>query len=55
LQEQSAEREQEHEEYQKELENYKQIIHDLEKQNGTGSRLQTEVNTKITDILLNEN
>ncbi|KAL4221886.1 A-kinase anchor protein 9 [Mactra antiquata] len=43
LEEQSSEREQEHEEYQKEIEKWKKIVQDLEKQNGTGSRLQREI------------
>ena len=43
LQEQANEREQEHEDYQKELEKWKKIVQDIEKQNGSDKRLQTEV------------
>jgi len=44
FQEQSAEREQEHEEYQKELDKWKTRIQDLEKQNGAETRRQSDVN-----------
>ena len=43
LQEQANEREQEHEDYQKELDKWKKIVQDIEKQNGYESRLQNEV------------
>ncbi|KAH3717233.1 hypothetical protein DPMN_060014, partial [Dreissena polymorpha] len=43
LEEQSAEREQEHEEYQQEIEKWRKAVQDLEKHNGNGSRLQTEI------------
>ena len=43
FQEQANEREQEHEDYQKELDKWKKIVQDIEKQNGSDKRLQTEV------------
>ncbi|WAQ94515.1 PCNT-like protein [Mya arenaria] len=50
LQEQSAEREQEHEEYQREIEKWRKNVHDLEKHNGSESRLQTDVD-ELTEQL----
>ncbi|XP_052799016.1 A-kinase anchor protein 9-like isoform X3 [Mya arenaria] len=50
IEEQSAEREQEHEEYQREIEKWRKNVHDLEKHNGSESRLQTDVD-ELTEQL----
>ena len=43
FQEQTNERDQEHEDYQKELDKWKKIVQDIDKHNGAESRLQREV------------
>ena len=47
IQEQANEREQEHEDYQKEVDKWKKIVQDIEKHNGYESRLQAEVHFKL--------